>query len=85
MHKARTEEELLPPYQGTMKHRSVLQTQLAKFSLIRYLGGKKFCTINGNLKIYVMHRCRIQILDCFHSIGIPDGDVYVDTGNISVQ
>lgn len=69
-----------------MKHRSLTtNAQVAKFSLIRYLDGKKFHTINGNLKIYVMHRCRIQILDYFHRIGIPNGDTYGDTGNISDQ
>lgn len=32
-----------------------------------------------------MHRCRIQIADYFHSIGLPNGDINIGTRTISDQ
>ena len=40
-HKARTKEDLLPLCWGTIKHVHLLKL-LAKFSLLRYLGGENF-------------------------------------------
>lgn len=81
MDKARTEEELPPPYKRTIKHCSLTTNIIGEILRLDIWIGK-FPTINGNLKICVMHSYRIQILDYFHGIGLPNGDVNVDTVNI---
>lgn len=51
MHKARAEKELLSLQNVTMMLHSLMTKATAEFSLIRYLDGKNFPMINGNLKI----------------------------------